>query len=87
MLQHKDLTPHQLFIHIRHRHIAWAGNSKLKIYGKLTCRAGKRMKKINRVFFIAEYDALRAGFRPCAACMPQAYRQWKSARSRLKNEA
>lgn len=36
---------------IKNRKILWAGNRKLKIYGKLNCKSGKRMKTQNRVFF------------------------------------
>lgn len=62
---------------IRKYGIQWAGNRKLKIYGSLHCRSGKRMKPENRVFFTAEAIALSAGYRPCGHCMKQAYEKWK----------
>ena len=54
-----------------------AGNAKLKIYGKLNCASGKRMKAGNRIFFKNEEEALQSGFRPCGNCMKQAYKDWK----------
>jgi methylphosphotriester-DNA--protein-cysteine methyltransferase len=30
-----------------------------------------------RVFFATEADAVAAGYRPCAVCMPAQYRSWK----------
>ena len=32
----------------------------------------------HRVFFADEQAAITAGYRPCAVCLPQAYREWKS---------
>jgi methylphosphotriester-DNA--protein-cysteine methyltransferase len=55
-----------------------AGNAKLKIYGKLNCTSGKRMKAANRIFFKNEEEALQTGFRPCGNCMKQAYKDWKN---------
>jgi methylphosphotriester-DNA--protein-cysteine methyltransferase len=57
--------------------IAWAGNANLKIYGLLTCRSGKTMKKENRVFFKDEIEAISYGFRPCGHCMKEKYQLWK----------
>ena len=34
------------------KQISFAGNVKLKIYGRLSCISGKRIKVKNRVFFI-----------------------------------
>ena len=58
--------------------ISLAGNKKLKIYGTLTCTAGKRMKVKNRVFFANETDAIANGYRPCGRCMPGEYGKWKT---------
>jgi methylphosphotriester-DNA--protein-cysteine methyltransferase len=63
--------------------IRWAGNRKLKIYGRLDCPSGKRMKKMNRVFFSSEEQAVQLGFRPCARCLQKDYSKWKAARSLL----
>jgi methylphosphotriester-DNA--protein-cysteine methyltransferase len=75
MVQH-GTTPH-LFRLLRQQKIKWAGHRKLKIYGTLHCRSGKRMKPSNRVFFASEQDAQLAGFRPCAHCLRPQYLAWK----------
>jgi len=60
----------------------FGGHRKLKIYGRLDCPSalrfiakGQYVK--HRVFFADEYDAIMAGYRPCAVCMPEQYRRWK----------
>ncbi len=55
-----------------------AGNSKQRIYGILSCTSGKRMRAENRVFFETEAEANKAGYRPCAHCLPEKYRAWKA---------
>lgn len=62
---------------IKNQEITFGGNRKLKIYGTLDCRAGKRMKAENRVFFKNEAEALENAYRPCAVCMREAYQKWK----------
>jgi len=57
--------------------IAFAGNKKLKIYGKLSCCQGKRMNAKNRVFFKSAIEAQQLGYRPCGHCMRKAYQEWK----------
>ena len=83
MIFHKNLgktpfkrskTLHQL---IENGDVSLGGNWQLKIYGTLTCRAGKRMKVENRVFFKDLDAALAGGFRPCAVCLRDDYRIWK----------
>ena len=64
---------------LRNGMVTLAGHAPGKIYGQLTCRAGKRMKAENRVFFRDEAEATALGFRPCALCMRAAYRVWKQA--------
>ncbi|WP_460978135.1 Ada metal-binding domain-containing protein [Spirosoma knui] len=59
---------------ISSRVITLGGNRPGKIYGRLDCRAGKRMNPKNRVFFQNEAEAIKQGFRPCAICLPDAYR-------------
>jgi methylphosphotriester-DNA--protein-cysteine methyltransferase len=51
---------------------------KLKIYGKLSCLSGKRMKLQNRVFFKNTEEALANGYRPCGHCMQNEYKTWKT---------
>ena len=54
-----------------------AGNERLKIYGTLGCKSGKRMKRQNRVFFLAEKEAIKEGFRPCGNCLKERYKNWR----------
>lgn len=54
---------------IRHGVIVLGGNKRLKIYGRLNCKSGKRIKKANRVFFQHEAEAIALGYRPCKNCM------------------
>jgi hypothetical protein len=51
MIAHEKLTTSELVRLLKSKKIVLAGNKKLKIYGSLDCRSGKRMKKMNRVFF------------------------------------
>ena len=87
MIKHTDF-PNNIQLHhlIKKRKINFAGNSALKIYGKLSCKSGKRMKKTNRVFFESEKEAITAGYRPCGHCMHNAYLVWKSGTARLRHK-
>jgi methylphosphotriester-DNA--protein-cysteine methyltransferase len=58
------------------------GHRGTKIFGRLDCRAALRAMVRggyvrHRVFFADGTTATRAGYRPCAVCMPDAYRAWK----------
>ena len=59
------------------------GNRRLTIYGRLDCpsavRALARGYARRRVFFLDEITAISAGYRPCARCLPERYRDWKRA--------
>ena len=77
MIKHKSITTFDLHKLIRKRIISFAGNEKLKIYGKLNCSSGKRMKKQNRVFFTSAKEATEFGYRPCGHCMRDEYKKWK----------
>ncbi|TMU54749.1 Ada metal-binding domain-containing protein [Flagellimonas algicola] len=77
MKKHGELSKSELFHEIRHQRLLWAGNRKLKIYGTLHCKSGKRMKVENRVFFASEKEAMEAGYRPCGHCMRTKYAEWK----------
>lgn len=57
--------------------VTLGGHRPGKLYGRLDCRTGKRMKSENRVFFQSEIEALDQGYRPCAVCLPEKYRIWK----------
>jgi methylphosphotriester-DNA--protein-cysteine methyltransferase len=64
------------------------GHRRTKLYGRLDCRAALRALErggpyaSHRVFFADELTAIKAGYRPCAVCMPSEYRDWKSRRGR-----
>lgn len=76
MRKHCETDDLTLRVLIRSGEVAFAGNSKLRIYGKLSCTSGKRMKRENRVFFRSEKEAIENGFRPCGHCMKEKYKQW-----------
>jgi hypothetical protein len=62
------------------------GHRQQKGYGRLDCPSALRwiakgFYVRHRVFFADEATAIAAGYRPCARCMPEAYRQWKAANS------
>ncbi len=77
MLLHNTLTSTTLKSLLRKGLIVFGGNRRLKIYGTLRCKSGRRMKMANRVFFATEQEAVEAGYRPCGHCMKNAYTQWK----------
>ncbi|MEP5612531.1 MAG: Ada metal-binding domain-containing protein [Cyclobacteriaceae bacterium] len=77
MIQQPDINQKEVRVRIKNGSIVLAGNSKLKIYGQLSCSSGKRMKVENRVFFSSETEARQRGFRPCGHCMRGAYLKWK----------
>lgn len=61
---------------------ALGGYRPRRIYGRLDCPSALRALAKggyapNRVFFADEATAIAAGYRPCARCMPEAYRRWK----------
>jgi hypothetical protein len=58
------------------------GHRGSKIFGRLDCPAARRAIASGgyvqyRVFFARAAAAIEAGFRPCAVCLPGAYRAWK----------
>ncbi|MBC8045009.1 MAG: metal-binding protein [Rhizobacter sp.] len=57
--------------------ITFGGNRKLKIYGTLDCKSGKRMKVQRRVFFVGETEAVQCGYRPCGHCLREKYQAWR----------
>jgi methylphosphotriester-DNA--protein-cysteine methyltransferase len=77
MIQHSEVSDMEVKKAIRSMLIVLGGNAKLKIYGKLNCKSGKRMKKQNRVFFTSVKEAIEQGFRPCGHCMRMEYKKWK----------
>ncbi|KGO79095.1 Ada metal-binding domain-containing protein [Flavobacterium beibuense] len=77
MIQHIEISDISLRSKIKNREISFGGNKKLKIYGLLSCKSGKRMKQANRVFFSSEQEAIEKQFRPCGHCMKTEYKKWK----------
>ena len=77
MIRHDAIDDDDLHRLIASGHIRYGGNSRLRIYGRLDCASGKRMKRRRRVFFASEDEARRAGFRPCGNCMRKAYLRWR----------
>ncbi len=62
------------------------GHRRQRIYGRLDCPAALRALERGhyaryRVFFADEPTAVAAGYRPCARCLPAAYRRWKDSAS------
>lgn len=68
MILHNDLSDRELASFLKNKTVVLAGNRRLKIYGTLQCKSGKRMKRKNRVFFVSEAEAIELGFRPCQHC-------------------
>ncbi len=69
MTFHITIASGDLLRKIRLREICFGGNARDKIYGRLSCSSGKRLKKANKVFFATETEARLNGFRPCANCL------------------
>lgn len=77
MWHHSQFSKSELLNKISRGEILFGGNRVLKIYGTLDCKSGKRMKKVNRVFFVSEQEAGLFGYRPCGHCLPETYKKWK----------
>jgi methylphosphotriester-DNA--protein-cysteine methyltransferase len=58
--------------------VTLAGNKRLKIYGTLQCKSGKRLTPDNRVLFGAKIEAVEYGYRPCGHCLKEEYKKWKN---------
>ncbi len=78
MVTHQEMSNKELTERIRNKNILVGGNVKLKIYGILGCKSGKRLKKENRVFFRSVCEAQELGYRPCGHCMRPEYKNWKN---------
>lgn len=70
---------------------ALGGHCGLKIYGRLDCPSANRYVAKgeyvqHRVFFEDEKTAIAAGYRPCAKCMPEAYKIWKASKVKENNK-
>ena len=69
MWRHAELTDAELFALLHRRAIRLAGNRRTRIYGRLDCASGRRLRRVNRVFFASAEEARMAGYRPCRHCM------------------
>ena len=78
MIRHAEISDEVLRSKIKQKKICFGGNRTLKIYGTLSCTAGKRMKRENRMFFSSEKEAVENGYRPCGHCMSAQYKKWKN---------
>lgn len=78
MIKHLEINNVELHQKVKRKEISYGGNSKLKIYGTLQCKSGKRMKKQNRVFFTSIAEAKKHHYRPCGHCMRIDYEIWKN---------
>jgi len=76
MINHISISDTAVRTLIRKGLITMGGNKKLKIYGHLNCKSGKRMNRENRVFFTDEKEAITTGFRPCGNCKRNLYQKW-----------
>ena len=59
------------------------GHRTTRVYGHLDCLSARRAIANggyvrHRVFFADEATAVAAGYRPCARCLPDRYREWKA---------
>ena len=85
MIHHKHLTDIELKKLLKNKQIQYAGWLKGKIFGHLKCPSGKKnMSRKTRVFFKSIEEAESLGFRPCAKCMKEAYKNWKTIRNEQK---
>ncbi|MBV8850170.1 MAG: metal-binding protein [Methylobacteriaceae bacterium] len=62
------------------------GHKRLKLYGRLDCESARKYVAFgtyqkSRVFFADETNAIAAGYKPCARCLP-AKRKTGNARAR-----
>ncbi|MCZ4244476.1 Ada metal-binding domain-containing protein [Pedobacter punctiformis] len=78
MILHSNISSLKLKKAKKQKEICYGGNLKLKIYGTLHCKSGKRMKMANRIFFSSETEAIQNGYRPCGHCMHAKYQNWKN---------
>ena len=51
MNRHDTIDDSEVLKAVKSGLIRYGGNRKQKIYGTLTCKSGKHMKRQNRVFF------------------------------------
>ncbi|MGC6452711.1 MAG: Ada metal-binding domain-containing protein [Candidatus Puniceispirillaceae bacterium] len=77
MIRHDAIDDEDLRRLILGGHIRYGGNLRLRIYGRLDCSSGKRMKRASRVFFGDAAAARAPGLRPSGHCRRDDYARWK----------
>ena len=85
MIGHSDIADADLHAQLKSGTLTLAGHRSGKIFGRLDCDSGKRMKREERVFFADAAEAMGLGYRPCGHCMKDAYAQWKRPASRCSS--
>jgi methylphosphotriester-DNA--protein-cysteine methyltransferase len=61
------------------------GHRRTRVYGRLDCPVALSLiargfdVRRHRVFFADDATAVAAGYRPCGACLREAYRAWKAS--------
>lgn len=73
MWKHWEIEDADLAEMLKSGEIAFGGNLRSKIYGRLDCSFGKRLFRTNRVFFGTAEEARNLGFRPCGHCLRREY--------------
>ncbi|GIS12483.1 MAG: hypothetical protein CM15mP115_16340 [Alphaproteobacteria bacterium] len=81
MIRHDAIDDDDLRRLIVTGHIRYGGNRRLRIYGRLDCALGKRMKRASRVFF-GDADEARRGRFSSWHCLRDDYARWKDTRRR-----
>lgn len=81
MIRHREINDRALWVSMKRGELRWGGHCQLKIYGRLDCWSGRRMKRRNRVFFSSAEEAEKLGYRPCGHCMKEKYKEWISSRT------
>jgi methylphosphotriester-DNA--protein-cysteine methyltransferase len=78
------MTPVQRVTRAGEKYGTLGGNRRSRIYGRLDCPSALRALAAGgpyaryRVFFVDEAEAVAAGFRPCAVCLPAEYNRWRA---------
>ena len=60
---------HGIWRNWKEKESGYLGSRRSKRFHYKTCPFGKRIGKINKIFFSSKWDAFWAGFAPCKRCM------------------
>ena len=82
----RNLRGNDIWPMVRRGEVRLGGHRKNKLYGRLDCRVANQYLRRgtyqkNRVLFENEGEAIRAGYRPCGACLPNHYKVWKEGQA------